>query len=135
MKALYLLRGLPGCGKTTLAEQLTGMAPIGTAAMFAADDFFTQEDGRYGFDPKRLPQAHVQCQVNVKLAMAQYLETIVVHNTCTTEWEIKPYLDLADEFGYQVFSLVVENRHGNRNIHDVPEEALARMRGRFSIQL
>jgi hypothetical protein len=32
-------------------------------------------------------------------------------------------------------SLVVENRHGNMSVHDVPEAAMRRMRERFNFQL
>ena len=36
--------------------------------------------------------------------------------------EIQPYIDMAEEFGYSVFSLVIENRHGNDSVHSVPQE-------------
>lgn len=47
---------------------------------------------------------------------------IIVSNTTTTEKELKPYIDLAEEYGYKVVSLIVENRHGNDSIHNVPQE-------------
>jgi hypothetical protein len=34
-----------------------------------------------------------------------------------------------------VFSIVVENRHGGTNVHEVPEEKLEQMRNRFEIKL
>ncbi|AHK11220.1 hypothetical protein S14_111 [Shewanella sp. phage 1/4] len=43
---------------------------------------------------------------------------IVVHNTNTSERELKPYLKLAEEHSYEVVSLVVENRHGNHDMHN-----------------
>lgn len=60
---------------------------------------------------------------------------IVVSNTFTQEWEMKPYFDLAKEHGYTVFSLIVENRHGGKNVHDCPEETITKMRERFEITL
>ena len=67
--------------------------------------------------------------------MRQQKAKIVVANTFTQEWEMKPYFDVGDKYGYRVFSIIVENRHGGRNIHNVPEEALLKMKGRFEISL
>jgi hypothetical protein len=60
---------------------------------------------------------------------------IVVSNTFTQEWEMKPYFDLAKTYGYQVFSLIVENRHGGLNQHGVPEDKVQIMKDRFEIKL
>jgi hypothetical protein len=65
----------------------------------------------------------------------QYYPEVVVSNTFTQEWEMQPYLDLAQQYGYKVVSLIVENRHGSKNIHDCPEETVERMRNRFEISL
>jgi hypothetical protein len=60
---------------------------------------------------------------------------IVVSNTFTQEWEMQPYYDLAEKYGYRVYSLIVENRHGGVNEHGVPEEKLVQMKKRFEIRL
>ena len=60
---------------------------------------------------------------------------IVVSNTFTQEWEMKPYYELAEKHGYRVYSLIVENRHGGVNEHGVPEESLQKMEDRFEINL
>jgi len=131
-KTLFLLRGLPGSGKTTLANQLGGF-------LVEADRYF-MEYGEYKFDASKLKEAHAWCRNQVK----EWMETndrgfdvprIVVSNTFTQEWEMKPYFDLAKEHGYTVFSLIVENRHGGKNVHDCPEETIAKMRERFEITL
>ena len=46
-----------------------------------------------------------------------------------------PYFKLAKEYGYTVFSIVVENRHGGTNVHNVPEDKIEQMKNRFSIKL
>ena len=48
---------------------------------------------------------------------------------------MQAYIDLAKKYGYQVTTLIVENRHGNRNVHNVPDETLDRMRQRFEVKL
>lgn len=60
---------------------------------------------------------------------------VIVHNTFTTEKEIKPYQELAEKYSYTLISLIVENRHGNESIHDVPETTIGKMKNRFSIKL
>jgi hypothetical protein len=62
-------------------------------------------------------------------------EKISVSNTFTQEWEMETYFKLAEKYGYQVFSLIIENRHGNKNLHGVPDDTLQRMRDRFQISL
>ena len=131
-KELFLLRGLPGSGKSTLANQLGG-------SLIEADRYF-MEYGEYKFDASKLGEAHDWCRNQVK----EWMETndrgfdvprIVVSNTFTQEWEMKPYYELAKEHGYMVFSLIVENRHGGQNVHNVPEEVIDRMRKRFEVVL
>jgi adenylate kinase family enzyme len=133
MKTLYLLRGLPGSGKSTLAEQLGG-------THFETDKYFYDDNGKYNFDGSKLKDAHQWCQDSVSNAMvlnhtAGHNETIVVSNTFTQEWEMKPYMDMAKDWGYMVFSVVVENRHGGVNQHGVPNEKLQQMQDRFEIKL
>ena len=133
MKNLYLLRGLPGSGKSTLAEQLGG-------THFETDKYFLNENGEYKFDPTKLKNAHNWCQGEVGNAMilnhtTGLNKTIVISNTFTQEWEMQPYLDMAKDWGYRVFSIIVENRHGGVNQHGVPDEKLQQMQDRFEIKL
>ena len=131
-KQLIILRGLPGSGKTTFAGHLSQSM---NCPMYAADDHMVDDDGNYSFDPKRLHWCHKKCQSDVERAMKFGAHNIIVHNTNTTEKELKPYLDLASMYGYNVVSLIVENRHGNSSVHGVPEHSMERMRNRFSVKL
>ena len=126
MKTLFLLRGLPGAGKSTLADSL--------GIDYVEADMFFMQDGEYKFDGTKIKLAHEWCQDRVRKIM-EYGMTVAVANTFTQEWEMEPYLEMAEEFGYRVNSLIVENRHGGKNTHGVPEEALTRMRNRFEIKL
>jgi len=42
---------------------------------------------------------------------------------------------MAEERGYVVFSIIVENRHNGVNIHGCPDEKVNIMRDRFEIIL
>ena len=140
MKELFLLRGLPGAGKSTLAKSLAS-----SGYHFEADTYFINKDGEYKFDGSKLKEAHQYCQAAVEEAMSwdqnieQALKSdwrgIVVSNTFTQAWEMQPYYDLAEKYGYRVYSLVVENRHGGENVHNVPREKIEEMARRFSVKI
>lgn len=129
MPNLYLVRGLPGAGKTSFARSL-----IARERIFAADDYFYDQAGNYRFDVDRLWPAHRRCQSAVERAMHSG-EDIAVTNTFTRYREMKPYYRLAEAHGYRVFSIIVENRHGNPSLHEVPDEDVERMRRRFNVML
>jgi predicted kinase len=133
MKSLYLLRGLPGAGKSTLAKKLGDV-------YYEADMYFTNENGQYVFNGADIKKAHEWCQNEVHTAMilnhtTGVNENIVVSNTFTQEWEMEAYYELAETYNYRVFSLIVENRHGGENLHNVPEDKIEVMRNRFEIKL
>jgi predicted kinase len=125
---LYLLRGLPGAGKSTIGKNLK-------AVNFEADQFFLDENSNYNFDATKLKDAHEWCQKRVKNCMIEGIKDISVSNTFTQEWEMEAYYNLAKEYGYMVFSIIVENRHGGKNVHGVPDDKLEIMRSRFQISL
>jgi predicted kinase len=136
IKTLTLVRGLPGAGKSTFANFIWN-----DYAICEADKFFYDSEGNYLFEPSKLKQAHEWCQKEVEIRMQdneknpQYYPEIVVSNTFTQEWEMQAYFDLAEKYGYMVFTIIVENRHGNKNIHNVPDDSLKRMRDRFHVSL
>ena len=138
MKTLYILRGLPGSGKSTLANTI-----VDTIAVCEADQYFVdKETGEYRFNPDEIKIAHQWCKDEVENRMRYNQDTygldyseIVVSNTFTQEWEMEPYFKLAEKYGYRVFSLIVENRHGGKNNHGVPDEKVEAMKNRFQIKL
>jgi hypothetical protein len=73
-------------------------------------------------------------QMNADTYGLEYSE-IAVSNTFTQEWEMEAYYNLAKEFNYKVFSMIVENRHDGVNSHGVPEDKLEAMKSRFEIKL
>jgi predicted kinase len=137
-KVLYIVRGIPGSGKSTFAKKLVGEDFL----VFEADKYFVNQDnGKYEFDISKIKDAHKWCQNLVENCMKdnminnQYYPEIAVSNTFTQEWEMRPYFELAKTYGYKVFSVIVENRHGGTNQHEVPEEVITKMCERFEITL
>jgi predicted kinase len=129
MKTLYIVRGVPGSGKSTFAQSLD--CPV-----FEADQYFIDsETGEYKFDGSKIKLAHNWCKLRVEQSMEDDSQKIAVSNTFTQEWEMDAYYELAKQYGYRVFSLIVENRHGGVNEHGVPEDKLEIMKNRFEVKL
>lgn len=141
MSTLYIVRGIPGCGKSRFAESLK-MLNDQTGRPYKepeivhleADQFFVKKDGTYQFDRSKLKEAHEWCMNEFKKAIHNNLD-IILSNTSTQAWEFEEYKKIAEENGYVVFCLIVENRHGGKNIHDVSEEKIEQMKKRFEVQL
>jgi predicted kinase len=135
-KKLYIVRGIPGSGKSTFALNL-----VGSDFLVCEADKYFMVDGEYKFDGSKLKEAHESCRTLVETYMKdslvndQFYREIAVSNTFTQEWEMQPYFDLAKQYGYMVFSIIVENRHGGENQHGVPAEAIQRMKDRFNVKL
>ena len=132
---LILLRGLPGSGKSTLAKIILQLRSTDEPEVLSADDFFEDKEGDYNFDPTKIKEAHNYCQFRCSERMRQQKARIVVANTFTQEWEMEEYFKMAERYNYRVHTVIVENRHGNENVHGVPEDKLQQMKNRFQIKL
>jgi len=109
-KVLYIIRGIPGSGKSTFAKMLVGEDFL----VCEADKYFIdKETGEYNFDSTKIKEAHKFCQDTVESYMKdslvndQFYREIAVSNTFTQEWEMRPYFELAKNYGYKVFSVVL----------------------------
>jgi predicted kinase len=140
---LYIVRGLSGSGKTTVAHRLAATSLENGGQVFSADDFFMESD-RYAFDLSKLGEAHEDCQTRVREALINEAEAqhhwriaIVVANTFSTRWEMEPYLNMAKELNIQVNVLdlydggLSDSELAERNVHEVPINIIAKMRERW----
>ena len=127
MKQLRLIRGLPGSGKTKLAEELMRAYPGSVHA--EANQFFEDDAGNFNWDSKRLKDAQYFCLDKVASAMASGVEHIIVANTFHKRSYMEPYIQLARDFGYSVDILVCSSTH--ENIHNVPLSTMRTMRTTF----
>jgi predicted kinase len=134
-KNLYIVRGLPGSGKSTFARSIAKQYQI-----FEADQYFMKR-GKYNFDVTKLKDAHDDCKQRVARRMREnlfnsiFFTNIVVSNTFTQDWEMRFYRNVAKRYGYKVHTIIVENRHYGKNVHGVPQDKLQVMEDRFEIKL
>jgi len=131
-KTVYILRSVSGAGKSTLAKKLASELCI-----FEADKYLINKSGEYEWSPERMMEAHRLCYSKYSQYIDSGIGPLVVSNTSTSTKEFQKYIDIATESGYTVISLVVENRHGGVDSHNVPEGTLAAQERRIfaSLQL
>ena len=128
MKHLILLRGVPGAGKTTIATLFHGCIECDNAVWVSADHYMVDEFGNYEYNIERLRECHQMCQDKTRESL-QTNFIVVVHNTFCAEWEMDAYYKIAEEVGdCRVHTMIVENRHGSKNIHDVPDDKIEMMK-------
>jgi predicted kinase len=146
MSNVIILQGIPGSGKSTFAKSLASIVQAlkinvwqreycadrdGDVIVVSADHFFTDDEGVYNFDPKRIGDAHAAClrKFTSKVLSERDL-TIVVDNTNITNVEMAPYATLAAAFGH---TCEIHTFHADpqtafeRCTHGVPKAVIQRM--------
>lgn len=131
MKIAYIMRGIPGSGKSTVASELAGESGV----IHSTDDFFYDDGGVYRFDPNLLGRNHARNQAAFRESLSLGISPVVCDNTNSQRWEFEPYVELAKEQGYIV--AVVSLSHPDpdvaaaRNVHGVSAEVIRRMINRW----
>jgi predicted kinase len=146
MRTMYIMRGLPGSGKSTAAKTLflslygRGMDHIGEAdTIFSTDNYWLRPDSYYDFNPSLLGRAHAWNQEQVRKAVEEhFLPFVIVDNTnIRLAWAL-PYVQLAERNRWDVQYVVPETpwawdveECAKRNTHGVPLAAIAHMKRQF----
>lgn len=121
---LVLIRGLPGSGKSTMANVLHQAG----FEWFEADTYHLNDEGEYCYDPANVKAAHEWCQRETFKALANG-KRVVVSNTFTRRFEMEPYFEMAKTFGIE--PNVLEAMGNWPNVHGVPAEVVEKMRQRW----
>ena len=124
---LYLLRGLPGSGKSYRAKQ---MLAAGVKFHLESDMYFVQ-NGVYCYSARWTMDAHKWCFDTTRIYLHQGA-SVVVANTFSQLWEMRPYLALWQEIPR--VNIYVYHCTGNfDNVHDVPQSVIDKMMNRWEI--
>lgn len=122
-KILYIVRGVPGSGKSTYAaEGVAYWSRAGFSSAHFEADMWMNKDGEYRFDGTRLAECHKYCQQAVCMAMSGGIERIYVANTFVKKWEADVYMTLAKLWGYRVE--VCRMTGSFDNVHGVPRDRI-----------
>jgi hypothetical protein len=140
-QTVHIVRGPSGCGKTTFAKQLSEDIfaskilaygpPHLRPKIISADDFFTNNDGEYVFDPRLLSRAHTETITNAMSALKMGRDVIIA-NTFTNYWEISPYIWMAQLAGASCivyepdFMNFIDLPFGEDGKHKIENELLER---------
>ena len=124
MPKLTIIRGLPGSGKSTKADELMDWKTF----VYEADQFFMIR-GEYRFNPALLGAAHDWCYGNTVSTLHEG-SNVIVSNTFTRLWELEKYLAIPTLLP-DVTVNVIEMKTQYGSIHGVPEEKLKQMKDRW----
>jgi len=128
-RKVVIMRGPSGSGKSTYIK-----SHLPNAYVCSADHFFYDDEGNYSFDPSKLGAAHETCKRKFKKALQQGKSLVVVDNTNTKMWEMKPYIMAAKSAGYEIEFVRLNTPAdvaASRNVHGVPLDAVKRMADRM----
>jgi len=141
MKRMVVLRGLPGSGKSHIANTLAK----NLGYIICSADYYWIENGEYKFDLNKLRNAHDFCY-NMAKALVSQEKNIIIDNTNTTKQEYGKYTDLAFFNKYDIM-IEIANFDGKafdektkqwnvnflyeNNVHKVPLGTLGKMAKRF----
>lgn len=146
-KTLYIMRGLPGSGKSTRAREICHEAfKMGAdGAVICSTDSFFIVGGKYVFNRDNIGWNHTQNQQRVEDLMRHKVNVIIVDNTNTTQKEMAPYKHFAVDYGYEIREVIIgaESMRVDldayittcveRNTHGVPRESIEKMARRFQL--
>ncbi|KAJ8266700.1 hypothetical protein GJAV_G00133630 [Gymnothorax javanicus] len=136
---LYIMRGLPGSGKSKLARKILNEKYGGRGEIFSTDDYFKDASGvMVNFDESELDKAHGINIKNAKHAMRNRINPVIIDNTNIFCCEMKPYVRLGLRYGYHVrfrylsdsWKVSVETLHRRTN-GKVPLEKMKKMKENY----
>lgn len=125
---VVILRGIPGSGKSTVAEAISQNYP----AAIHSTDRYHQLDGEHLFQPSRLGEFHQKNQAAFKLSILNKVQVVVCDNANIKRWEFEPYLKAAKGYRQIVVLLKADPLEAaERGIHGVPEKKVLQMHRRL----
>lgn len=132
MATLYIIRGLPGSGKSYMIDEMK--VNFSEYVVCSADHFFMDNKGFYRFDPRRIAEAHEQCKIKALQMMDCRFSVVFIDNTNIRKWEYELYKEMAKAFGYQIVIKEADSPWAKdpkecfkRCVHSVPLEIIERM--------
>ncbi|MEM0515235.1 ATP-binding protein [Pseudoalteromonas sp. YIC-827] len=141
MKQVFILRGLPGSGKTNYAHNLADDLVAGDSSQYvicSTDDYFVGAEG-YQFDKHKLPEYHNLNLARFIKALSEGIPLVIADNTNIKKWEFIAYIEAAHALGYQVKEVIVgeikdkamQHLYAQRNTHNVALRTIAKMAYQF----
>ncbi|XP_068711071.1 2',3'-cyclic-nucleotide 3'-phosphodiesterase-like isoform X1 [Montipora foliosa] len=136
-KVMFIMRGLPGSGKSTIANQIKKLYGD-LAVICSADNFRINHEGEYTWKPEEYGMPHLMCEEKARQACQKELPVVIIDNTNIKKRLLYWYIDTARSNGYYVVLVEPEtswkyniSELALKNHHQVSEEILRRMCSEF----
>ena len=127
---LFIMQGVPGSGKTTLARKL---AKQYNAVICSTDDFhFQAGDGVYRFEPENIGYYHAYNQFEVEYWLKAG-RSVIVDNCNILGVHALPYIELARRYSQPLRVCRCDGAYVS--VHGVPAEVIDRMRKQMEVLL
>ena len=142
-KQLIFVRGLPGSGKSTIADKFKEQYS-NSCSVCSTDEYWERPDGTYDFNYELLGKSHVWNQQRTtktivwEAGLTQWTSVVIVDNTNITFNEMKPYIRVGLQYGFEIIFIEpdTEWRYDveecfKRNTHGVPYSTMLNMNWRW----
>ncbi len=130
----FIMRGLPGTGKTTIAQAILGgnsvKKEIGNFIFYycsngviCSSDFYSSQD------------SILKSQKSVEFAMRNKVPAIILDEDNLTKWDIEPFISLANKNGYKIIIVEIPTASldflAQRNTSGFDKSILLQMKNRW----
>src|SRR5258708_3097523 len=126
MKTAYIMRGVPGSGKSTIAKKLAGEKGV----VHSTDSYF-YIDGAYRHDASKLREYHKLNLGAFCASLKADIPIVICDNTNVKYWNFTQYVKAAHEAGYIVAYVTLPHPSpevaAQRTIHNVPPDVIREM--------
>lgn len=133
---IKVMRGIPGSGKSTIANELytNGLDSVGAGAIIVSADHYFMKDGAYIYNSVLISEAHKSCMRSFLTHINHGTRLIIVDNTNINVEDMAPYIAVGEAMGYDVEIVQVNTDPevaAARNVHGVPKGQVLNMHSRL----
>ena len=127
-RKLFILRGLPGSGKSDKAKEL-----VGNGVIHSTDEFHIK-NGKYVLDVENLGRFHYFNLIASIKSMQKGISPIIIDNTNVIASHCKKYVEAGKKYGYEIIIIEPNTTWAfdieeltKRNIHGVSRDTIIEM--------
>jgi len=138
MNIAYIIRGLPGSAKSTIATELAKAAIAdGKSVIVHTTDDYHMIDGMYRYNPDKTSKYHKKNLLAFQRSCHKGINVVICPNTNINKDQYGIYEAYAKKCGYHVFKIIMDafdtKKASHYTVHKVPETIIQKMKQNFEI--